>query len=352
MSGLDDPALLKLDASDMFGRIAELGEQLIHAWDGTADLAIPARAADATSIVVTGMGGSATAGDYFVSICFGSSVLPVKVVRGYSVPNYVSERTFVVVSSYSGNTAEALAAYDDAWKRGASMLVVTTGGRLGERAQSDGVPWHHIGYQSLPRVAIAHSLAPLLRAGAMLGLCTITDDDVRGAGYMHSAFVDADLHPSVPMRSNPAKQIAMALHRRTPLILGAEHLAPVAVRFKNQIAENGKTIAAADALPEADHNVVVGLETGKVSGASLSLVTFESQLYDARTRNRGEATADHFEAAGIPVHRIELGGSTLLQQLLLGTAWGDYVSCYLALLNGVDPTPIPQIERLKTPERR
>ncbi len=352
MSGLDDPALLKLDASGMFSRIAELGNQLIHAWDGTIDLELPSRAADATSVVVTGMGGSATAGDYFVSMCFRSSELPVKVIRGYSVPNFVSDRTFVVVSSYSGNTAESLAAYDDAWKRGASILVVTTGGKLGERAQSDGVPWHRIDYQSLPRVAIAHSLAPLLRAGSRLGLCTILDDDIRSAGHMHTAFVEGDLQPFVPMRSNPAKQIASALHRRIPLILGAEHLAPVAVRFKNQIAENGKAIAAADALPEADHNVVVGLETGKVAGASLSLVTFESQLYDARTRNRGEATAEHFEAAGIPVHRIELGGSTVLQQLLLGTAWGDYVSCYLALLNGVDPTPIPQIERLKTPERR
>jgi hypothetical protein len=47
------------------------------------------------------------------------------------------------------------------------------------------------------------------------------------------------------------------------------------------------------------------------------------------------------------VERIEIGGETVLQQLLLGTAWGDYTSCYVALLNGMDPTPIPQIDQLK-----
>ena len=84
-----------------------------------------------------------------------------------------------------------------------------------------------------------------------------------------------------------------------------------------------------------------------MAAVPLSLVTLESELYDARIRKRFEVTGDQFDETGIPVHRFQCGGSTILDQLLLGTAWGDYVSCYLALLNGVDPSPVPQIDRLK-----
>ena len=271
----------------------------------------------------------------------------MSVVRGYSLPNFVSESTFVIVSSYSGNTEEALSAYDDAWKRGAPILALTTGGRLAKRALADSVAVHHITYESLPRAAISHSLAPLLRLGAERSLCFVTNTGVRRAGESHLAFVDAQLQPHNPTSRNGAKQLAKAIHGRTALIVGAQHLAPVASRFKNQLAENGKALAASDSLPEANHNLIVGLETGAVAGESVSLVLLESQLYDPRIRRRFEVTATQFERAGVPVHRVEIAGATVLEQLLIGTAWGDYVSCYLALLNGVDPTPIRQIDLVK-----
>ena len=108
---LDDPAILALDRSDMFGRIREMGTELIRAWDLFADLDLPAGARGAANIVVAGMGGSATAGDYFAALCHDSSEIPVHVVRGARLPNYVSESSLVVVASYSGNTDEAMACY-------------------------------------------------------------------------------------------------------------------------------------------------------------------------------------------------------------------------------------------------
>jgi glucose/mannose-6-phosphate isomerase len=347
MNALDDPALLRLDASDMFGRIAELGTELVRAWQSTLTFELPAEARRATNVVLTGMGGSASAADYFAALCFPSSELPVRVVRGYKLPNFVSERSLVVVSSYSGNTEEALSAYDDAWKRNSSILVITHGGKLAKRAETDSVAAHTITYESLPRAAIAHGLAPLLRAGSLLGLCKISDDDVVAAGELHRRLVAEQLGHEVPMERNGAKRLARALHERIPLVVGGEHLASVAERFKNQLAENGKVLGSAESLPELNHNLVVGLETGKSSGRVLTLVLLESNLYDERTQRGFDATAKLFEKNGIPVERIEIGGETVLQQLLLGTAWGDYTSCYVALLNGMDPTPIPQIDQLK-----
>jgi glucose/mannose-6-phosphate isomerase len=76
-------------------------------------------------------------------------------------------------------------------------------------------------------------------------------------------------------------------------------------------------------------------------------VTLESALYDARVQKRFDVTTQIFAEEGVPVHRLQVEGDDLLSQLLQGTAWGDYVSVYLALLNGVDPSPVPQIVRLK-----
>lgn len=347
MSVLDDPELLKLDASDMFGRIRDLGTELIRAWDETAEMELPATAANATSVVVAGMGGSATAGDYFAALCTDTSEIPVSVVRGYSLPNYVNDRSVVIVSSYSGNTEESLSCYDDAWKRGAAIIAATTGGKLAERAAADGVPVQRITYHASPRAAIAHSLAPLLRMGVQMGICGVDEEQVNAAGALHREWVERELAPEVPHGRNPAKRLAEELQGRVALVIGAEHLSSVASRFKNQLAENGKALGGADTLPEADHNLIVGLGTGTEAAKCLSLVTLESALFDRRTRKRFEVTTSLFAETGIPVHRFETDGTTILDQLLLATAWGDYVSCYLALLNGVDPSPVPQIDRLK-----
>lgn len=348
MSTLDDAALLRLDASNMFGRIAEVGSELIEAWQGTAELDLPGRARGATAVVLTGMGGSASAADYFASLCFRTSELPVSVVRGYSLPNFVSARSLVIVSSYSGNTEEALSAYDDAWKRDAPIVVITHGDALLKRAVADGVKAHRIAYEtSSPRAAIAHGLAPLLRIGDLLGITAVTVEDVRRAAELHQRIVEKEFRPERSTDENGAKRLAMALHGRIPIVVGAEHMASVALRFRNQLAENGKTLGSAESLPELAHNLVIGLETCKASGHALTLVMLESELSDVRTQRKFDAAAKLFEQSGVPVQRVHIGGETPLQQLLLGTAWGDYTSCYLGLLNGVDPTPIPQIDELK-----
>jgi glucose/mannose-6-phosphate isomerase len=348
MMTLDNLGRLDLDRGDMFGHIGQLGTELKKAWEQSEALELPPGAENAKGVVIAGMGGSATGADYFAEICRVSSERPVVVSRGYTLPNWVDGDTLVVISSYSGNTEELLASYDDAWKRGAMMIAVTRGGQIGARAGGDGVPVHRVNYESQPRAALAHSLAPLLRIGLTLGLSGVADAEVRSAAAAHAAFVEGELRPEIAEQDNRAKQVARALHRRFPLVLGAEHLAPVASRFKNQVAENGKALGAADILPEANHNLIVGLATASDVADTVSLVTLESELYHERTRRRFELTSKYFEEASIPVHRLRVEGQGLLEQLLIGTAWGDYVSAYLALLNDQDPSPVPQIDRLKT----
>ncbi len=167
------------------------------------------------------------------------------------------------------------------------------------------------------------------------------------AAAAHSRIVEASLSPAVPVVANEAKRIAMAVAGRRPIIIGGEHLFAAAVRFKNQLAENGKALSSAEALPEAGHNLVVGLSTAPVHARSTALVTLESPRVHPSVAARFHVVAQQFAEAGIPVHRIEIDGGSTLGDLLVATAWGDYVSCYLAMLEGYDPTPIPQIEAVR-----
>ena len=350
MTSLDDPELLALDREGMLSHISSLGHELWTAWQQSEDLVAPVGEEAVTAVVLAGMGGSATAGDYVAALAAASSEIPISVCRGYSLPNYVSDRTLVIVSSYSGNTDEALSLYDDAWKRGAPLLCITAGGRLAARAGADAVPVYRIAYRSAPRAAMAHGLAPLLRIGSRLEWFSLGDDDVLNAGRAHSRLSSMGLAPSSALESNGAKQAAVLLRGRVPFVFASDHLAPVAARFRNQLAENGKALGSAEEVPEAVHNLVVGLSTASAVRDSVAAVAIESRgTCDLRSVRQMDGLVEQFEEAGIPVWRIDVGSGPLLEQLLLGTAWGDYTSYYLALLNGVDPTPIPQIDRLKAP---
>jgi glucose/mannose-6-phosphate isomerase len=44
---------------------------------------------------------------------------------------------------------------------------------------------------------------------------------------------------------------------------------------------------------------------------------------------------------------INLAGESAIEQLLWGSILADYVSIYVAILNGVDPMPVVLIEKLK-----
>ncbi|MBN9494876.1 SIS domain-containing protein [bacterium] len=272
MTALDDPASLDADRSGMFGHIRALGHEIVRAWRNNESLSLPALPPSLDSVVVAGMGGSATAGDYFATLCSATAPIPVVVVRGGALPAFASDRTLVVVSSYSGETSESLACYDEARAQGAPVIAITAGGTLKARAAADGVPVVAIDYVSPPRAAIAHTIAPLLRLGAMLELCPADDIAVDDAANECESFICGKLAPAISSAENPAKLTAQALWRRVPLVLGGEHLAPVTTRFKNQLAENGKTLAIAETLPEAAHNIVVGLQTADDDASRIGVV--------------------------------------------------------------------------------
>jgi glucose/mannose-6-phosphate isomerase len=152
---------------------------------------------------------------------------------------------------------------------------------------------------------------------------------------------------TVPEQQNSAKQLARTLHGRIVSIYGAEFLAEVARRWKTQVNENSKQWAEFEHLPEGNHNAVVGYSHPADKTAAMGVIQLNSHLYHDRTQTRLRVTAELLGNAGICNETVSVQGSTPLAQQLYAILLGDYVSFYLAVLNGVDPSPVAPIDYLK-----
>jgi len=344
---LDDPeARAKLDAGGMAKAVRELPEQCREAWNEARRLELPAPYREIDRIVILGMGGSAIAGDVFRLLLARECPVPVLNHRHYTLPPYVDGRTLLIASSYSGNTEETVSAFEQGLATPARKLVITTGGKLLTAARANGVPAFVFSFKGEPRAAFGYGLMPLLAVAEALALMQGVDRDVDEALSAMESLRER-IGEDAPLAENAAKQLAARLAGRLPVIYGAELLTEVAHRWKTQLNESTKVWAYYEQLPEANHNAIVSSSLPPEVARLVTAVYLRSPNlhprvalhYEFSQRVLAEAGVDHLEA------RVE--GRSALAQALTGILLGDYLSLYLALLNGVDPTPTTVIDNLK-----
>lgn len=292
------------------------------------------------------MGGSAIAGDLLQALGFHEGRVPVYVVRGYELPSWVDPRTLVVTCSLSGDTEETLACYSQAKARGAKIVAVTTGGRLCKLAKSDGFPIVTFDYPPEPRAALGHGFIRLLALAGASGLLAVDENRISKA-ISSLEHLRSDVDYDVPEVRNPAKQLARRLHERLPLVIGADYLFPVARRWKTQLNENAKVWSFYEEIPELHHNTVVGLQLPRHVADRVYTVLLETPIQPERLTRRYDVTVELFERTGIACERLDLGGSEPLEAMLRAILYANFVSCYLAVLNGVSPGPVENIDWLK-----
>ena len=348
LASLDDRALVqRLDSKGLLAMIEALPEQCAEAWQAASTFELPEAYRRARELVVLGMGGSAIAGDIVRSLAAVSGAKPVSgVVRGYDLPPFIGKETLVVACSHSGNTEETLAAFEAALEVGAPVAVVTTGGRLGELAQERGLPALQYTFDGGPRSALGHQLMRLLaiaeRAGALDGQDAALTEAIALMREQR-----AQLGFASPAERNPAKQLAARLYKRLPAIIGAGPLTDAAHRWKTQLNENSKCWALYDELPELGHNTIVGFGLTRDVVELLHVVFLWHPALHPRVLVEYDVAADELSREGVSHERVEAKGSTPLAQALTAIYMGDLVSYYLAMLNGVDPSPVAPIDRLK-----
>lgn len=345
-SELDDLSFLnRLDPLGMAGLTHEFAGQCRQAVEIARGSALPNWNARPDHVVLTGLGGSAAGGDLVSALYAAEGAVPFIVNRDYGLPYYVGQGSLVFACSYSGNTEETLAAYEDAKSRGASVIVVSSGGELTKRAGEDGFPRVTVPGGQPPRTAMGFMAMPVVVASEQLGLVPSQDfDEVFGVIEQ----VRDTCGFSVPEDSNIAKQTARYLHGKMAVLygLGGWQFA-IAQRWRGQLNENSKVMASTHVFPELCHNEILGWEgSGGQSVGKWATVLLEGGDEAARFKERVRITCEQIGEA-TEFMTVSARGSRVLAKMLSLAHIGDWVSLYLAALTGKDPGQMVAIEQLK-----
>ncbi|MEX0742754.1 MAG: bifunctional phosphoglucose/phosphomannose isomerase [Actinomycetota bacterium] len=346
MIDLDDAAAMRAaDPSGMLGLVSGLADHCREGYQlGRAAEGLPS-ADDLTAVAFCGMGGSAVAGDV-VRVLYAERLrLPVTVIRTPELPAWCGPHTLVVASSYSGNTAETLALFEEAVARGCRMIAVTSGGRLAQLAAELEVGTVRVPGTFMPRAAVGYLALGVLGSLESVGLVPSMAADLDETLGELRRILDVN-GPAVPASNNPAKTLALRIGGRFPVVWGGEGLAATAAyRWKTQFNENAKVPAFWGALPELDHNEVVGWAEG--AGRSFFLVALRHEGEHAEVAARFPLSTEIARSSGMEAEEVRASGASGLSRLLELVLHGDLVSTYHAIARGVDPTPIDAIARLK-----
>ncbi|HZY43890.1 MAG TPA: bifunctional phosphoglucose/phosphomannose isomerase [Anaerolineae bacterium] len=348
MNDLNDvTAIHAADPHGLHQHILNLPKQMEDAWAATDRVELPQSLSQIDRVVIIGMGGSAIGGSLLSAVMSPESQLPVLVSRDYDLPAFArGSNALVIASSHSGNTEETLSAFDQARSRGCHLIVLAAGGTLADRAREFHLPLITIDYQSQPRAALGWSFAPLLNIASRLKWTHDLKNDLDEAiAVLRSG--NAQFSAESPVMKNLAKREAGQLMGRIVFVFGAGYFAEVARRWKDQFNENAKHWAAFESLPEADHNLLAGLEfPDKFSNRVMALFLTGSRDHP-RNAKRIDLTRKEFMMAGCNTDILTPRGESPLAQMLSLIQLGDFMSFYLALLNGAEPTQIDVMVEFK-----
>ena len=351
MNILDNPKKMKeLDKSQMFASIEQLDLQFKQTWSEIKEINLPKTYRNIDHVVLNGMGGSGLAGRLVKTLFSERMSIPIDHIHDYILPRTVNKKTLFFVVSYSGNTEEPVSTVTKGIKRGAKVFIIANGGKLSQIAKKYKLPNYTFKEEhnpcGQPRMGLGYNLGSLVGILKRLNIIDITD-----AEFLNSLKImrvlNNKLSVGVPMRRNIAKKIAQKLHGKMPIIIASEHLEGNAHIFRNQINENGKNFANYYLIPELNHHLMEGMINPKIKVKNLIFLFIKSKLYYSSNQKRHEITQKVLSKQGIPWLDHTLIGKSQLEQSFEMLLLGSYASYYLALLNNIDPSPIPWVDYFK-----
>ena len=297
------------------------------------------------NLVIAGMGGSGLAAKFVVS--WPGLGVPVQVVQDYELPSYVNSTTLLIVTSYSGNTEEMVSILNNAltMEKKPMIIVVCSGGKLESIATQNQLPMVQLpgGYQ--PRMTFGYQLR---------ALAEIIDKAFNGYDLVPQLEASSDnlekmlgdYIETMPTNNNPAKQLALEIVGKSAVVYSSALFYPVAYKWKISINENAKNISWVNQFPEFNHNEFIGWTSHPVD-KPYAVIEIRSNFDHPEIIKRFEVTEQLLSGKKPAAEIVNLKGASILDQMIFGVALGDFVSIYLAILNGVDPTPVDIIEKFK-----
>lgn len=341
-------AIRSLDRSNMLNLLLDFPEQLADAQRIGKKVDFSKKLKGFERIVFTGVGGSAIGADLIRSYIWGECKIPIIVNRDYTLPAFVDKKTLLIVSSYSGNTEETLSAYKEGVKKDAAIVAITSNGKLKELAAKDGFACISIPQGLPPRCALGYASIPIIVLFSKLGLILDKDKDLEEAISSLTRLKEEVLNPQIKEDKNIAKKIAKKIFNKYAIIYGAnQYIDSIVTRWRGQLAENAKAISSGHLFPEMNHNEIVGWRNPKNLMKNLIVILLRDKDDHPRVKRRMDISKSIIEKEGVEVVEVASQGKALLSRIFSLIYIGDFVSFYLAILNGVDPTPVDNVTYLK-----
>lgn len=315
-------------------------EQITHSLEVNKDVRIEG---EFDSIVLAGLGGSGHPGDLLNALQLTKA--PLVVHRSYGLPRVQGKHPLAIISSYSGNTEEALSAYTEAQRNGWQIMINTAGGTLAEWATRDGVPHVKIDFPGMqPRHTLFASFVGLATALKNSGLAEDISEDLQRVAEV--------LTKVTPDLEEPSKQQAERMQGTVPLIYASHTLAFAAQNFKIQINENTKSPAFWNHFPELNHNEMVGFSElsrayAEGTGPKWHVLMLRDSQDHPRIRARMDVTSELYTAWNVGVSNFDVRGDTLLEKIFYAVTFGMWTTNHLALAYGIDPVPVVGVENFK-----
>lgn len=351
MKDLDDlKQIEELDISKMRDSIAVLYKQCEQAWQESTQVQVPKDYKNVNKVVVSGMGGSSLGPEIIKTIFIDNLKVPVILVNNYELPECVDDKTLLLLSSYSGTTEETLEAYGQGKAKNSKILGITTGGKLAEILLENNLPFYKINPEhnpcGQPRMALGYSIFGILGLLRQVGLISFEDKQAKEIINMLKNYCQG-LNVNVDTEKNLAKQVANKLYNKIPAIVASEFLAGNAHACANQINENAKNFSFYYILPELNHHLMEGLAHPKEGNQNLCFVLFKSNLYRKEIQIRYNVTVSVLNKNNINHLEIDLKQDSNILQSFEMLQFGGWVAFYLAMLNGINPSPIPYVDYFK-----
>lgn len=344
MELLEKIDLKKSDPKGMLCHIEGFPKLCEDAFRAADNFSLPSFYIKAKKIVLLGMGGSGQAGDIVKGLLSRTNLI-VESVHDYNLPSYVDSDTLVIASSYSGNTEETLAGFIEAFKKGAKLAAITTGGKLAILAEKYKAPLLRFDYDSPPRAAFPYLFISLIAIFVRLGYLELGSEEI-GTTLNTLKEANKKYQSTVSSFQNPAKILAQKIHGRIPVIYSSAKLSGVAARIKAAFNENAKNFSFNEELPELDHKSLEGLANPK---DTVYVLMIESNFEYERNLLRENLTSEILIKRHIPVERVKfIQAKNPLAETLLQVMFGDYVSYYLAILNKANPGTNDIVDYLKS----
>ncbi len=290
-------------------------------------------------VFISGMGGSGIAGKFTEEIMKTNGKVPVFISNSYDIPSWIDKNTLAIVSSYSGNTEETISSFEKLIEKGCKLVVISSGGKLLQEALRLNID--HIKLPDnwpAPRACFGYSFVAQLYIMHKFDFLKI---------YL-SRELSVSIELLIKEQKNietVAEEIATRLVNKVPVVYSGNLLSPVAIRFKQQLNENSKTLAFTNTIPEMNHNELVGWSK---KHEDLAVVIIRSDLYSTRINKRIELSKEIMIRYVDTMIEIEAKGFNLLQQMLYLVNMVDWISWFVASKNGIDAMEIKNIDYLKS----